>query len=205
MEVHRALSDLAEVRNRLARLQRFHGYSGFAAAASGLGALIAGALQLQNAPAPQTPDTIRTYLLIWLTCLGAALILNYGAVIAWVLKHRGPRTESQLRFAALSIAPSIFLGGALSAALTYHGDYSLLPGTWYACYAIGLFASRETLPRSTIGVTLLFALIALLLLVSPLEISALDWWVMPIGFGLGQIAIGYLIWRDRPAALRWEE
>ena len=41
MELERALSDLAEVRDRLVRVQRFEGYSAAAAMASGVGALLA--------------------------------------------------------------------------------------------------------------------------------------------------------------------
>jgi hypothetical protein len=147
MEVQRALSDLAEVRDRLAHLQRFGGYSGFAAAASGAGAFLAGYLQIQAAPIPRTPDELHSYIVVWLTCLAAALAMNYGAVIAWVLRNSGPRAQSQFRFASLSIAPSIVLGGALSVALVDHAAYTLLPGTWFACYGIGLFASRDMIPK----------------------------------------------------------
>jgi len=197
MELQRALSDLAEVRDRLAALQRFEGYSGLAAAASGMVAFVAGFLQLRIAPMPVTAQGVQAYLAIWLSCLAVALALNYGAVAAWLLKHRAPGARSRFRTAALSIAPSIVLGGALTFALVGHSAYVLLPGTWFAFYAIGLFASRGAIPASTFGVTLGFALLALAFLATPLDTVALAWWVMPIGFGAGQLAIGYLIWLDR--------
>ena len=199
MELQRALSDLAEVRERLARLQRFEGYSGVAAAASGLGAMLAAFVQQRTAPMPASPGDLRSYLIIWLSCLGAALVLNYGAVAVWLLNHRAPGARSRFRTAALSIAPSIVLGGALSFALIDHRAYALLPGTWFAFYAIGLFASRGAIPSSTIGITIGFAALALVFLVTPLNAFALAWWVMALGFGIGQLAIGYLIWRDRGA------
>jgi hypothetical protein len=199
MELRQALADLAEVRERLAHLQRFEGYSGAAASASGLCALVAAAVQQQLAPLPHTPATLNTYLVIWLTCLAVALLLNYGAAGVWLLKHRGPGAQSRFRSAALSIAPSVVLGGALSAALVAHGAYALLPGTWFAFYAIGLFASRGAIPSSTFGITIGFAVLALIFLATPLDRAALAWWVMPIGFGLGQLAIGYLIWLDQAA------
>ncbi|MGB8965612.1 MAG: hypothetical protein WCB99_08220 [Candidatus Cybelea sp.] len=199
MELQRALSDLAEVRERLARLQRFEGYSGVAAAASGLGAMLAAFVQQRTAPMPASPGDLRSYLIIWLSCLAAALVLNYGAVAVWLLNHRAPGARSRFRTAALSIAPSIVLGGALSFALIDHRAYALLPGTWFAFYAIGLFASRGAIPSSTIGITIGFAALALVFLVTPLNAFALAWWVMALGFGIGQLAIGYLIWRDRGA------
>jgi hypothetical protein len=199
MELQRALSDLEEVRDRLARVQRFEGYSGPAAVASGACAIAAAFVQQQVAPLPRSPEAMHAYVVIWIACLGVALALNYGAVAVWALKNRGPGAESQFRTAARSIAPSIVLGGALSLALAQYSAYSLLPGTWFALYAIGLFASRSVVPASTIGITYAFGALALLFLVTPLAAVALAWWVMPLGFGIGQVGIGYLIWKERAA------
>lgn len=197
MELERALSDLAEVRDRLAHLQRFEGYSGPAAAASGVVALAAAVVQQQYAPHPASTPAFHTYVTIWLSCLAVALLLNYGAVAVWVLRHRGPGAQSKFRSAALSIAPSVVLGGAITLALADHSAWALLPGMWFAFYAIGLFASHGVIPSSAITITFGFALLALLFLATPLVNVALDWWVMPIGFGFGQIGIGYLLWRSR--------
>ena len=197
MDLQRALSDLAEVRDRLAHVQRFEGYSGPAALASGACALIAGYAQFTLAPMPSTAAALHTYVVIWMTCLAVALMLNYGAVAVWMLRHRGPGAQSQFRTAARSIAPSVVLGGALTVALIDHNAYALLPGTWFALYALGLFASRGAIPPATLPVTLGFTALALVFLMTRLTAIALAWWVMPLGFGLGQIAIGYLIWKQR--------
>jgi hypothetical protein len=164
---------------------------------SGVGALVAGYVQARVAPLPVSPDALHRYVGIWMTCLAVALALNYGAVAIWMLKHRGPAAASGFRTAARSIAPSVVLGGLLSVALIDRGAYALLPGTWFALYSLGLFASRDAIPRATAFVTLGFAALAALFLVSPLQHVALAWWVMPLGFGLGQIAVGTLIWMER--------
>ncbi len=197
MDLDRALSDLAEVRDRLVRVQRFEGYSAAAAVASGIGAIAAGYVQWQTAPLPQLPAALHRYVVIWMTCLAVALALNYGAVAFWVFKHRGPGAASGFRSAARSIAPSVLLGGLLTVALIDRSAYGLLPGTWFALYSLGLFASRDVIPQATFPVTLGFGALAALFLVSPLQAVALAWWVMPLGFGLGQIAVGTLIWRER--------
>lgn len=199
LELQRAISDLEEVRDRLVGVQRFEGYSGPAAVASGIGAILAGFVQWRTAPLPQTAEEFTRYVAVWMTCLVAALVLNYGAVAIWALKNRAPGAASRFRSAARSIAPSVVLGGLLTVALVDRGDYALLPGTWFAFYAVGLFASRAAIPESTIAVTLGFAALAALFLVSPLQGLALAWWVMPLGFGLGQLAIGGLILRERAA------
>lgn len=195
MDVQRALSDLAEVRGRLAKVQRFEGYSAPAAAASGVCAIAAGLVQLQRTPHPSDAGGLSQYVTIWLACLAVGLLLNYGAAAVWLVKHRGPGSDSRFRSATLSIAPSIVLGGAVSVALIDHSAYGLLPGTWFAFYAIGLFASRGVLPNSCNAITGAFTILALLFLTTPLGSQALSWWVMPLGFGAGQMAIGMLLWR----------
>lgn len=199
MDLQRALSDLAEVRGRLAHVQRFEGYSAPAAAASGLCAVAAGFVQMRAAPAPGNPAEYSAYLTIWLACLALALALNYGAAATWLIKHRGPGSDSRFRSAALSIAPSVVLGGALSLALVDRSVFALLPGTWFAFYAIGLFASRGVIPNACAAVTIAFTLLGLLFLTTPLANVALHWWVMPLGFGTGQLAIGWFIWRSTDA------
>src|SRR5665213_1592181 len=69
MQLQQALADLAEVRDRLAHVQRFDGYSGWAAIASGLGALVGGGVQFALAPYPHAAPEQRIYLIIWLGCL----------------------------------------------------------------------------------------------------------------------------------------
>lgn len=199
MELRQAISDLEEVRDRLVGIQRFEGYSAPAAFASGIVALVAGLAQWRIAALPHSQDDFNRYVLIWMSCLAAALVLNYGAVAAWLWNHREPGAASRFRSAARSIAPSVVLGGLLSVALVDRGAYELLPGTWFAFYAVGLFASRNAIPQATLAVTLGFTALAALFLVSPLRAIAPAWWVMPLGFGIGQVAIGALIWRERPA------
>src|ERR1700735_3505467 len=152
MDLQQALSDLAEVRDRLAHVQRFEGYSGPAAFVSGAAALVAGYAQFVLAPLPRTSQALHAYVTIWMWCLALALAMNYGAVAVWMLKHRGPGAKSRFQTAARSIAPSVVLGGALTVALLDHAAYGLLPGTWFALYALGLFASRGAIPPATLPV-----------------------------------------------------
>jgi uncharacterized membrane protein len=200
MELQRALSDLAEVRSRLAIVQRFEGYSSQAAVASGALAIAAGGFQARLAPYPHTPSTVALYVTIWLACLAGALVLNYGAAVLWVWRHRGPASISQLQLASLALLPAIVLGGVFSLALVLRAQYDLLPGTWFACYALGLFGSRAMLPRAMIIVSLAFGMAGTALLLMPAQLDALRWWIMPAGFGFGQIAIGLMLAYDREYA-----
>lgn len=197
MEVRQAIADLAEVRGRLANVQRFDGYSGSAAIASGIVALIAGAVQLAIVPHPNAAQRA-LYLAIWLACLGVALALNYGAILAWRARNRGAQAGVQTRTVGLTILPAIVSGGVITLALVLRGVDDLLPGIWCLTYALGIFASRAMVPRDVSWVAAGFGAFGTLLLLVP-AVGPLDWWVMPAAFGLGQIAIGAVV---REAAQR---
>jgi len=198
VDVSRAIADLDEVRSRLASVQRFRGLSGPAALASGLGALGTGLVQLVAIPVPRGSDDAARYVAIWIACLTFALALNYGAVAVWLVRNWSSRTRTELRTAAIAIVPSISAGGAFTAALLVRGEIGLLPGTWGLCYGLGLVSARSMLPRGVIPVAIAFAAIGATLLFAP-GTNALVWWVMPLTFGAGQIAIGLLILRDQAA------
>ena len=200
MDVTRAIADLDEVRSRLASVQRFRGLSGPAALASGVGAFACGLLQLAVAPSPHGAEAA-SYVTIWIACLVFALAVNYGAVAVWLAKNWSSRTRTELQTAAVAIVPSVVAGGAFTAALLARGEIGLLPGTWALCYGLGLLAARTMLPRGVGAVAIAFAAIGSALLFAA-GTNALAWWVMPLTFGFGQIAIGLLIARDEARSPR---
>jgi uncharacterized membrane protein len=197
-DLERAMLDIAEVRERLAMTQRFRGYSGVAAAASGCFAIIAGVVQALLAPAPATSEEHRLYAAVWLACGGAALIVNYAAIAHWFVSDASARDRWQTRTVGLSILPALMLGAALTATLIDANRFGLLPGIWCACYGVGLFASRTLVPREVVLVAALFMLAGISLLFTPSSI-ALSWWILPLAFGAGQIAIGVFVARDHGA------
>ncbi len=199
MKIERALADLAEVRDRLASVQEFRGYSASAAALSGLVAIVAGAIQWAVAPAPYSPETISRYLFIWFVCLALALAINYGALLAWYVRIAGRHERQQTRSVGIAMIPAIGLGAVLSLAMLAHQMVWLLPGIWYAAYGIGLFSSRAMLPRGVIYVASAFGLTGAALILTLDTSLPLRFWVMPIGFGFAQMFIGYLLAQDRKA------
>ncbi len=195
-DLERAVLDIAEVRERLAMTQRFRGYSGVAAIASGCFAVAAGVLQALLVAVPHNAYEARVYASIWLVCGAAAAIVNYGSIAHWFVSDASARYRWQTRTVGLAILPAIALGAAITLALVTRGAFSYLPGVWYGCYGVGLFASRTMLPRDVLPIAAFFLVAGIALLFAPSSI-ALAWWVLPIGFGVGQIAIGVLVARDR--------
>jgi hypothetical protein len=198
MEVRQAMADLAEVRGRLATIQRFDGYSGTAAVASGVVAILAGLTQAALAPQPSDDAGRRLYLWIWLSCLGCALAINYGAIVVWRARHRDAQAGFQFRSAGMSIVPAVAAGGVITLALLLRGLDDLLPGMWCATYALGLFASRAMVPGAVVVVAVAFGAAGATLLLTP-GLNPLAWWIMPAAFGLGQIAIGTIVLADIPS------
>jgi len=197
------MADLAEVRGRLATVQRFDGYSSQAAIGSGGVAILCGVVQYALVPHPALAAQYRTYLLLWLTCLAVALVINYGAILVWRARQRGHQADAQMRTVGMSILPAIAAGAVITIALVARGLFDLLPGMWCAAYALGLFSSRAMVPRDVVYVAVAFGALATVLLLVP-GIDPLSWWVMPLAFGGGQIAIGALVraqtFRDREPA-----
>jgi hypothetical protein len=196
MEVEQALADLAEVRERLASCQQFRGYSSIATAFSGVAAVAAGLVQSVVAPQPVTEAQVHLYLSIWLICLACALASYYGSLAVWYMQNAGLRARSQTKSAGLAILPGLALGAVLTVALLLHNVTALLPGIWYACYGVALLASRAMVPRGVMPLAVFFGLAGAALLLLPDPQTALVWWIMPLGFGLGQIYIGWLLKRD---------
>lgn len=197
-DLERALADIAEVRERLGHVQRFRGYSGLAAAISGAFAIVAGALQALIAPHVQTAHQGHLYFALWFACCSASVLVNYGAIAHWYVNDATARDRWQTTTVGLSMLPALILGAVLSFALLHANLYAFLPGVWYGCYGVGLFASRTMVPRAVVPIAAAFMIAGMGLLFVPAAI-ALQWWVLPIGFGAGQLAIGFFIMRDRRA------
>ncbi|MGH7737286.1 MAG: hypothetical protein ACREMP_05395 [Candidatus Tyrphobacter sp.] len=198
-ELDRALSDIAEVRERLAMAQRFKGYSGIAAMLSGALAVGAGLLQRAIVPSPAGAHEEHLYFAIWFVCAATAALVNYGAILNWFWSDESVRDRWQTRTVGLAILPALVLGAGLSFALLARGEIALLPGVWYGCYGVGLFASRTMLPRGVVAIAAAFVAAGVSLLFTPSSI-ALAWWTLPIGFGIAQCLIGVLIRRATASA-----
>jgi hypothetical protein len=196
VEVERALADLEEVRDRLASVQRFRGYSSRVAVASGAFAIAGGVVQGLLVPVPHSASDVRLYLIIWMSCLGAALAVYYGNLALWHSRKSGLGARAQTKTVSITILPALGLGAVLSVAAYLHGVPSLLPGVWYACYGLGLYASRNMVPPGVMPIAAAFWIVGAFLLLVPSATLPLTFWVMPAGFSVGQFAIGWLIARE---------
>jgi hypothetical protein len=195
-DLERALADIAEVRERLGHVQRFKGYSGIAAIASGAFALIAGLVQAVLVPSVHTPHQGHLYFALWFACCAASILVNYGAIAHWYVNDATARDRWHTATVGLSIVPALVLGAVLSVAFLRANLFAYLPAVWYGCYGVGLFASRTMVPRAVAPVAAAFLIGGIVLLFVPPAV-ALSWWVPAVGFGAGQVLIGAVVIRER--------
>jgi hypothetical protein len=201
VELRDALSQIAEIRSRVAAAERFRGYRAVPVALSGGFAVLAALLQphlLTNSAAD-----LSGYLGLWLTAafLGAAV----SASGVW-LRHRhgdDPLAKQRTWLAVSQFVPCLAAGGLVTLVIARHapGHAALLPGLWQVLFSLGIFASARLLPKAIVGVGAFYLAAGTVNLTFAGGPSAFHPWAMGLPFGVGQLATaGILYWnleRDR--------
>jgi len=200
MELNEALTQISEIRRQMARSGLFRGYRSATAAFSGCVAIIAACVQSAFVQMPHR--NTRAYLLVW---LGAAVVSLIAAAAHMVIRCR--RSDSPLQrdltvLAAEQFAPALAGGALLTVVMDLFAWEHLfvLPTLWAVLFSMGVFASRQVLPRAISivgGYYMLAGLIALAVTTRDGGDHALAFnpWTMGLIFGIGQfLAAGVLYW-----------
>src|SRR5688572_10005359 len=191
MELHDALTQIAEIRQQMARAEVFRGYRSLTTAFSGLLALAASA-----AHAWWLPGDWDSYVVLW----GAVAIVSL-IVVAAEMVHRSRVSGSQLQRDMTSLAvqqftPALVAGGLLTfAMIRFKGSQLwMLPALWAVMFSLGIFASRRLLPRGTelVGG---YYLLAGLLCLALTPAGSPPWpWTMALTFGVGQLLAACILY-----------
>jgi hypothetical protein len=195
MDLHDALSQIAEIRLRLAETERFRGYRSLPVAFSGFLAIVAAALQPYLVEDPRRE--IVAYCGLW---VGAATLSVLAAALTMVMRDRfgGNSPSREVTLLALSQLLPALVAGALVTAVIMRGHPSavgLLPGLWQVLFSLGLFASYRLLPRAMFAVALFYLTSGTITLALAGEEFALNPWAMGLPFAIGQFcASGVLYW-----------
>lgn len=195
MELHEALSHIAEIRAKVAATQQFRGYRAVPIAASGALALLAATVQQALVPNPSAD--LNSYLALWLTAavLGAAAAGVRIACRDWFDGHT--LTRDLTRLAVGQFAPCLVAGALVTLAVARHAPEAgwMLPGLWQILFALGVFASCRLLPRATAWVGVFYLVTGTLNLAVFQGERAFAAWAMGLPFGVGQLATaGILYW-----------
>jgi TctA family transporter len=192
MDIPRALAQIEQIHEQLAKGEVYRGYRSLPVAASGLIGLIAAWLQ-PRAPGQLDPIRFVTY---WTFVAACAGFVGISEIAYNYLVHDDASARRRTRKVVGQFLPSVLAGAIITVSFVHLSAalVPLLPGLWAICFGIGAFSSRPYLPRAT-GVVALFyyaAGVVLLWIATGPEPLA-GWWVGAT-FGTGQLLAALVLY-----------
>lgn len=191
MDVSRALSQIAEIHQQIAKGELYRGYRPLPVAASGLIGIVAASLQPRDLPA-RDPVAF-----VWYWCVVAALAGLVGvSEIAYNYVRENDTERRRTRRVVGQFLPSMVGAAAITASFVHLSDtlIPLLPGLWAICFGIGVFASRPYLPRASGFVALFYYAAGIALLWQARGAESLHGWWIGATFGIGQLLAALVLY-----------
>ncbi|OWK46320.1 hypothetical protein [Fimbriiglobus ruber] len=194
MELHEALSHIAEIRARVAATERFRGYRALPIGSSGVLAVLTALAQplLISEPA----SNLSAYLALWLS----TAVVAAGTAGSGLLYRRWASDDAagrELTWLAISqFAPCLAAGALVTVAIARHAPEVawVLPGVWQVLFSLGIFASCRLLPRAIVWVGVFYLLAGTVNLAFARDAVAFSPWAMGIPFGFGQVATAAVLY-----------
>jgi len=186
MELNEALLQISEIRQQLARTERFRGYRAVPVAWSGVLACIGGVLQAVLIREPMVE--LGSYLGLWIAIAAISMTISLGDVWRRYRQHTGLLHRETMHLALEQFFPSLVAGGLLTVVIAKSVPQSawMLPGLWAILFSLGLFASWRLLPPAIFAVATYFLASGLVALSLGSREQMLSAWTMPLLFGVGQ-------------------
>ena len=189
-DLERALSDIADIRNKVAQTRLFRGFGPLVIAATGVLALVLAAAQSAGS-VPTLPKMLYAWVILAICSVGLI-----GCEM-WALSKRAHGAVAGTFLWAMieKFLPAIFAGGAIGwAILSQAPDVSwTLPGLWLILVSLGLFSALSMLPKRLVLVAawyFLSGVTVFILTASHLNPSP---WLMGLPFGVGQLLMAALL------------
>ena len=184
MEYGRALDQISEIHQHLARTEVYRGYRSLPVALSGAVGVIAAALQ---APGLAAADPAG-FVLFWTAIAVVAALVGSSEIAFNYVFREDALGRRRTRLVVGQFAPSVAAGAIATAAFVALGAalVPLLPGLWALLFGVAVFAARPYLPRAT-GLVALFYLVAGAWLLWHAA-GAPSPWAVGGTFGAGQLA-----------------
>jgi hypothetical protein len=194
MELHEALTQIAEIRERMARSELFRGYRSITVGFSGVLGLLAAAAQSWWVPAPEVE--LGRYLCLWVGVAAVSLVVA-GAELTWRARSAEAGLARRMTLLAVSQFLPCVLVGALLTSCIYCGAPQvawMLPGLWALFFGLGIFASYRLLPQQVFWVGSYYVLCGCLCLLWGQGKNAFSAWQMGISFGGGQLISAVILY-----------
>jgi len=192
MDVTRALDQIAEIHEQIAKGEVYRGYRSLPIAASG--AIGVTAAWIQPAEVARDPIAFAVY---WMVVAVAAMFVGSSEILYNYAVHDSASGRRRTRKVVGQFLPSVFAGGAIAVCFC-RLDPSLvvlLPGLWAICFGLGAFASRPYLPRASGWVALFYYAAGFVLLsIGRGNGAGFSGWWIGITFGTGQLLAALVLW-----------
>ncbi len=189
MDFTRALSQIAEIHQQIAKGEVYRGYRSLPVAASGLVGLAAAWLQ--------TPGLDPMEFVIYWAAVGAcAGFIGVSEIVYNYVVHENVTERRRTRQVIGQFMPSVLAGALIGAVLVHLSDafVPLLPGLWAICFGIGVFASRPYLPRASGFVALFYYCAGVALMWMAGGPETLNGWRVGGTFGVGQLLAALVLY-----------
>ncbi len=185
MEYAKALDQISEIHQHLARTEVYRGYRSLPVALSGLVGVVAAALQ---APGLAAVNPVG-FVLFWTAVAGVAGLVGSSEIAFNYLFREDALGRRRTRMVVGQFAPSVAAGAvaAVAFATPDAAFVPLLPGLWAMLFGVAVFAARPYLPRAT-GLVALYYLVAGAWLLWHAAGAPPSPWAVGGTFGAGQFA-----------------
>jgi hypothetical protein len=192
VDVTRALDQIAEIHQQIAKGEVYRGYRSLPIAASGLIGLLAAWLQPR---ALGTADPMG-FVVYWTAIAAAAGFVGSSEIIYNYIVHEDASGRRQTRRVVGQFLPSLVAGVAIAVCFAHLSAalVPLLPGLWAICFGIGTFASRPYLPRASGWIALFYYAAGFTLLWIARGSEPLTGWWVGGPFGTGQLLAALVLW-----------
>lgn len=205
MQLRQALSDIAEIRQRMDQAENYRGFRSVAIGISGVFVLVGAIAQVQVKNAGWVQSTFGSkdgYLRIWLFVALASLVVTAAEMLlrGFISPRAGVwRMHRRLVFL---LSPSLIVGAVLTAVICINRDvndvatnqYWILPGMWAVVYGLGLVSCCLHLHRSTFWAATYYLMAGGVYFYLNWATRELAAWHMVAIFGFGQLLLGGLLY-----------
>jgi len=188
MELERALDQISEIRDHLARGEVYRGYRSIPVGGAGLLAIAASVLQAMFWRAADDVAFIRYW--IGVAIIGAA-VSSCELAYRTIFRDAAPARWKTWRVLG-QFAPSVVAAAAITAAAVAEREsLRWIPATWTLLFSVGLLATRPYMPRAVGWIGLYYLIAGTALLASG---SGLSPWPIGLVFGCGQLALAVVLY-----------
>jgi hypothetical protein len=198
-EVERALSEIADIRDRVAASSRFRG---FAPEAMAFGAALSLAVAMAQTLWPQAlaSDTQR-YLAVWGAALTCCSILVAVEAIARTRSLHGGLARAMLNSTVRQLLPFALAGAVIAVVVCRSARDAawVVPGTWQMLVGLAGFSAAPSLPREIVYPAAWYFASGVVALLVAAASDSLSPWLMGLPFAVGQTLVALVLKRANGA------